>query len=408
MTAEPVAPAHLQALFSPSALQDPYSAYDAARALGEVQPPPPGFFGWFAFGHPEVSAVLKSPHGGADRFGGDPEFERTKSYALLKPMMLFHDGASHARLRGLATQAFTPKAVGETREFVQGAVNTLLDAMKRKEAAGEPVDFVRDLAVPLPVTVILQMLGLPADDGEKFKEWSDHLAFLLDGSSQSREKFEAAEAAAHQMSVYFRDVADELRAHPKPGLMSALALAEADQGRLNNEELLANAVLLLAAGHETTTNLLSGGLLALAQFPEQWRRLVQDETMTANAVEELLRFVSPVQGTSRLALADFSFDGVTIPTGSHVNLFVAAANRDARVFPEPHRLDLSRPNAKNHLAFAVGAHYCLGASLARLEGQIVFRTLADRFPGLSIAPQPLSYRANFLLRGLEHLFVALG
>lgn len=391
-----------QALFSPQALKDPYPLYARARRHGAVLHVPE----WgnaIVLGHAEASALLKDHRVSAVRGVAPPGMQDSAAYALLRSMMLFHDGASHARLRGLATQAFTPRAIAETRAFVEAAVDDLLDEAARR---GD-FDVVRDLAVPLPVAVIVEMLGLPGGDRERFKAWSESIAALLDGSTVSPETLPGIEADAREMRAYFRDVADELRANPRPGLLGALALAEAQGDRLSNDELLSNAVLLLAAGHETTTNLISGGVLALAQHPREWERLVQDEGVTVNAVEELLRFVNPVQGTGRVLVQDAEVGGVHLTAGTFLTVMTAAANRDPRRFERPDALDLTRESAKAHLAFAVGPHYCLGASLARLEGQVVFRRLADRFPRLSVPEQPLSYRHNYVLRGLTGLRATL-
>ena len=211
---------------------------------------------------------------------------------------------------------------------------------------------------------------------------------------------ERVEGQAREMRQYFRGLADELRAHPQPGLLSALAAAEDGGERLSSDELLANAVLLLAAGHETTTNLISGGLLELSNQPDAWATLVERPELATNITEELLRLTSPVQNAVGRGLSqDLQLGGQTLAAGSIVGLILAAANRDPAVFPDPDRLDPLRANSARHLAFASGPHYCLGASLARLEGEVVFRTLAERYPQTRVLPQPVQFRPNFVLRG---------
>ena len=389
-----------QALFSPQAIADPYPLYAQAQTLAAQQGQGgllsvPEWNTTLAFSHEAVSAVLRSPaavSGQGFAQGGEAYPE---AMLVLRPMMLFHNGASHTRLRGLAQAAFTPRVVAQSRELVQSRLDTLLRA-----AAGKPsFDAAEELAVPLPVGVITEMLGLKGADEAKFREWSGAVAELLGGSDSTPELMERVERQAHDMRTYFRGLADELRAHPQPGLLSALAAAEDGGEKLSSDELLANAVLLLAAGHETTTNLIAGGLLELSRQPEAWAALVERPELAGSVTEELLRLTSPVQRTGRGLSQDVQIGDRTLPAGSFVGLILAAANRDPAVFADPDRLDPQRPNSARHLAFASGPHYCLGASLARLEGEVVFRTLAERYPDLKVLPQHVRFRPNFVLRG---------
>jgi len=399
-----------QAMFSPQAIADPYPLYAQAKSLAEQQGsragllPVPEWNIHLALTHEAVSAVLRSPAAvsGAGFAQGQSEDAYPEAMRVLRPMMLFHNGPSHTRLRGLAQAAFTPKVVAQNRELVQARLDRLLNAVQ-----GE-FDAVEDLAVPLPVGVITEMLGLAGEDEAKFREWSGAIAELLGGSNSTPELMERVEAQAHEMRQYFRGLADELRARPQPGLLSALAAAEDGGERLSSDELLANAVLLLAAGHETTTNLISGGLLELSKQPQAWAALVERPELAGNVTEELLRLVSPVQRTGRGLAQDMQVAGQTLPAGSIVGLIVAAANRDPAVFSDPHRLDVQRSNSARHLAFASGPHYCLGASLARMEGEVVFRTLAERYPDMRVMPQQVGFRPNFVLRGPLALRTALG
>ncbi|WP_407540566.1 cytochrome P450 [Deinococcus radiomollis] len=389
-----------QSLFSPQAIADPYPLYAQAQEVAARQGhgallSVPEWNATLAFSHEAVSAVLRSPaalSGQGFAQGGEAYPEAT---LVLRPMMLFHNGASHTRLRSLAQAAFTPRVVAQSRELVQSRLDTLLNA-----AAAKPsFDAADELAVPLPVGVITEMLGLKGADEAKFREWSGAVAELLGASDGTPELMERVERQAHDMRAYFRGLADELRAHPQPGLLSALAAVEDGGEKLSSDELLANAVLLLAAGHETTTNLIAGGLLELSRQPAAWAALVERPELAAGVTEELLRLTSPVQRTGRGLAQDFQIGNLTLPAGSFVGLILAAANRDPAMFPDPHRLDPFRSNSARHLAFASGAHYCLGASLARLEGEVVFRTLAERFPKLNVPTQEVKFRPNFVLRG---------
>ncbi|EYB69516.1 cytochrome P450 [Deinococcus phoenicis] len=406
------AAALLQGYWQGAHLADPPAYLDRMRAVSPVLYAPGAGFALLS-GHAEVAAALKSPHVRTGKYDGDPAFQATASHALMSPMMLFHDGPSHTRLRSLAQRAFTPRVLEESREFITGLTDELLDgAARQARAGGGEVDAVRALAVPLPVSVIVQMLGLQGTDADRFKTWAGSVADLLGGLNVTLERWAQVEADAAAMRAYFRTLADDLRAHPQPGLLSALAAAEASPeeggGRLSGEELLANAVLLLVAGHETTSNLISGSLHALHEWPQERVWLAADpEHRAANAVEELLRFVSPVQGTGRFTTTPLTLGGVELPAGLHLGLSLAGANRDPRVYDDPHRLNLARENARTHLSFAAGAHYCLGASLARMEAAIFLTRFLGRFPEYGVPEQSLAYLPNFTLRGLRELRVRL-
>ena len=399
-----------QTMLSPEAIADPYPLYAQAQRLARLQGTGdvlrvPEWNTALAFSHGAVSAVLRSPAAvsGGGFFQEEGENAYPEAMLVLKPMMLFHNGASHTRLRSLAQAAFTPRVVAGSRELVQSRLDRLLQS-----AAGKAeFDAVADLAVPLPVGVITEMLGLKGADEAKFREWSGAVAELLGGSNGTPELMQRVEGQAHEMRGYFRGLADELRAHPQPGLLSALAAVEDGGERLSSDELLANAVLLLAAGHETTTNLISGGLLELSRQPEAWAALVERPELAVSVTEELLRLTSPVQRTGRGLSQDTQIGGQALTAGSFVGLIVATANRDPAVFADPDRLNPQRPNSARHLVFASGPHYCLGASLARLEGEVVFRTLAERYPDVKVLPQQVNFRPNFVLRGPLTLRAAL-
>lgn len=389
----------LDAYWKGAWLADPPAFLHRARGVSPVLHDPSRGLALLT-GHPEVSAALRSPHVRTTRYEGGEAVRASASYAVMSPMMLFHDGPSHTRLRSLAVRAFTPRVLEESREFIETLTDELLDDAARQDE----VDGVAALATPLPVTVIVRMLGLSGTDADRFRAWSESIADLLGGVNVTPERWAQVEADARAMRAYFRTLADDLRANPQPGLLSALAAAEDEGGRLSGEELLANAVLLLVAGHETTSNLISGSLHALHEHREERAWLAEDpEARVGNAVEELLRFLSPVQGTGRVTTAPLPLGGVELPAGTFLSVSLAGANRDPRVFENPDTLNLARENARLHLAFAAGAHYCLGASLARLEGSVFLTRLLTRFPAYRVPEQGLTYRPNFTLRGLREL-----
>ncbi|WP_102125523.1 cytochrome P450 [Deinococcus planocerae] len=402
-TSSPDRAAILEAFWQGGHLADPPAFLDRAREVSPVLYDPQMGLALLT-GHASVSAALKSPHVRTTKYEGGDAFRASESHAVMAPMMLFHDGPSHTRLRSLAQRAFTPRVLEESREFIGSLTDELLDEAARQGEA----DGVAALAVPLPVTVIVRMLGLSGADAERFRGWSASVADLIGGLDVTPERWAQVEADARAMRSYFRTLADDLRAKPQPGLLSALAAAGNEGGRLSGEELLANAVLLLVAGHETTSNLISGSLHALHESPDQRAWLAENPAERAgNAVEELLRFLSPVQGTGRVALHPLTLGEVELPAGTFLSVSLAGANRDPRVFDDPHALDLARENARHHLGFAAGAHYCLGASLARLEGSVFLTRLLTRFPDYRVPEQPLAYRPNFTLRGLQELRLSL-
>jgi cytochrome P450 len=271
------------------------------------------------------------------------------------------------------------------------------------------MDVIEELAYPLPVTVISELLGVPAGDSETVKEWSRDVARALDAIALpvGPEVIERGRLATDGMADYFRGLSGERRRHPGPDLLSGLVEAEEAGDRLSERELLATCILLYVAGHETTVNLIGNGLLALLRHPEERRRLHEDPRLLPGAIEELLRYDGPVQRTGRMAATDIEIGGVPIPKGSLVLGLLGAANRDPAHFAAPDRLDLGRDEPR-HLAFGSGIHYCLGAPLARLEAQVAIGTVLRRFPALTLAAERPIWRPSSTLRGLEVLPVALG
>lgn len=334
--------------------------------------------------------------------------EHPKNGPRLSDTMLFKDAADHERLRGLVSKAFTPRMIEGLRPRIQQVADELLDAA---EPNGR-IDLIADFAYLLPVTIICELLGVPPADRADFRGWTANVARSLDPSMNEAEEADiirAGEEAALAFGTYFADLVHRRRADPGNDLVTALIRAQDGEDRLNADELAATFVLLLVAGHETTTNLIGNGTLALLRNPEQLDKLCSDlspEKLRV-AVEELLRYEPPVAGVLRIATQDISFGGTVIPAGHDVFVIIGAANRDPAVFPDPDRLDIGRADNR-HLTFSGGPHFCLGAPLARLEGQIAFATLLRRYPKLELETEEPRWRETFTLRGLKQLPVRLG
>lgn len=317
---------------------------------------------------------------------------------VLADWLVFRDPPDHTRLRGLLQASFTPRELERSRDRIQATVDGLIDAVAER---GE-MDFIRDFAFPLPATVIAVLIGAPTGDIDRIKAWSNRLAAYLGGAVDERDNFAEARAGLSAMVDYFRELLREREKSPREDLMTLMLEAEHEGDRLTRDEVVANCVLLLFAGHETTTNLLGNGLFHLLQHPDQTRALEADRALTPGAVEELLRYDGPVPATIKVATRDVEWHGRTIRRGDMVVPFLSAANRDPRQFPDPDRLDVRREPQRN-LAFGYGIHFCLGAWLARLEAQLSFDTLLERLPNLALASVEPRWRPTIFLRGLESL-----
>ncbi len=393
-------------LFGPEMVPDPYPVYHRLRAAHPV------FWvthldAWVVTSYEAVSAGLRNPQLSSDRFGRIKQRLAAKGLDVLVDervvSMLHKDPPDHSRLRGLVNKAFTPRAVEAMEGHIQGIVDGLLDAVKSRGG----MDVIEDLAYPLPVTVIAEMLGVPTEDRDRFKKWSDEISVVLGGDVTVLPEavLRRVLEARNELADYFRVVVAQRREKPGLDLLTALVQAEEDGGRLTEDELYSTAILLLIAGNETTTNLIGNGLLALLRHPDQMRRVWDDASLVPSAVEEILRYDSPVQLTSRLAKVDLEMHGTKISRGQWVYLLLAAANRDPAQFSDPDRFDVGRAENK-HIAFGAGPHFCMGAPLARLEAQVVLHTLRRRFPaGLRLGTENPEYRNNFNLRGLKSLSV---
>jgi cytochrome P450 len=335
----------------------------------------------------------------ADNIADDAPMRGTMFESLNARPMLFSDPPDHTRIRGLVNKAFTPKRVDQLRGRMETIVDELLDEV---EGAGS-MDIIERVAYPLPVIMIAELLGVPASDRELLKSWSEPLGRTIDPMDNiDAEFFNEIAGAGIAFIAYFAQLINERRQSPRDDLLSALIAAEESGDKLTQEEVIVNLILLLIAGHETTTNLIGNGMLALLRHPDEMAELRADPTMIKTAVEELLRYDSPVQLDARTALEDVEIGGVVIPKKEQPVLLLAAANRDPAQFPDPDRLDLRRaPNA--HIAFSSGIHFCVGASLARAEGQVAINAMLRRMPKLALADANPPYKENVTLRGLATL-----
>ena len=318
--------------------------------------------------------------------------------AVMVKQMLFMDAPAHTRLRGLASVAFTPQRVRVLRGHIQGIADKLLDHVQTR---GE-MDMIADFAAPLPAIVTAEMLGVPTEDHTKLKKWSADFAEMLGNFQHNPDRIPRVLESTNNLTNYFRDKIEEMRDNPREGLIHSFMTAELDGDRLTEEEIIANCVVTMVGGQETTTNLIGNGILTLLRNPEKLARLRDNPDLLQSGVEELLRYESPSQHTGRIAREDVEMGGKTIRKGQAVMAIMAAGNRDPDRFTDPDELILDRADNK-HLAFGWSSHFCFGAPLARTEAQIAFATLLRRLPNLQLTPAPLTWRDNSGLRGLTAL-----
>ncbi|MBV9301933.1 MAG: cytochrome P450 [Acidobacteriaceae bacterium] len=317
--------------------------------------------------------------------------------ALMVKQMLFLDPPTHTRIRSLAACVFTPRRVSVLRDRIENIARRLL---LRVAETGE-MDVMADFASPLPAIITATLLGVPEEDYEQLKDWSADFAEMLGNFQHNPDRTPRILKTVEEMTTYFRDRIREQHQHPREGLLHSLLTAEVNGDKLSEEEVIANSIITMIGGQETTTNLIGNGLLALLRNPAELDRLRRDGSLLGSAVEELLRYDCPSQHTARIAPADMEMGGKRISGGQAVIAVMAAANRDPERFPDPDRLDLSRADNR-HLAFGWASHFCFGAPLARLEGQISF-SLLTQLPNLHLTSESLQWRNNLGLRGLVAL-----
>jgi pimeloyl-[acyl-carrier protein] synthase len=387
-------------LLDPEVLANPYPLYHRLRTEDPVHWDP-FLHAWVVTRYSDVVRVLH--HFSADRTPS-PEQLKSMNLSALSPIaavmvkqMLFLDAPAHTRLRSLASSAFTPARVRVLRSHIQQIADTLLDAAMDRRA-GE-IDIIAEFAEPLPAIVTAEMLGVPTNDHRRLKDWTADFAEMLGNFQHNPDHIPKVLRTLEEMLEYFRERVRELRVHPREGLINSLLTAEVNGDRLTEEEVIANSIVTMVGGQETTTNLIGNGLLTLLRHPAEMQRLRDDPALIPPAVEELLRYESPSQHTARMAPCDLELGGRKIKKRQAVIAVMGAGNRDPERFPDPDRLDLARPDNR-HLAFGWAAHFCFGAALARIEGQVSFSSILSRMPNLVLEQVPLRWRTNLGLRGL--------
>ena len=394
----------LYRLFDPEVLAHPYPLYHQLRREDPVHWDP-FLHAWVVTRYADVLTVF---HHFSAHCAPTPEQLQALGLSALTPLaqvmrhqMLFMDPPAHGRVRGLASKAFTPRRVEALRAHIQEITNALLDAV---QAQGR-MDVIADLAYPLPAIITAEMLGVQTSDWQQLTAWSADFAQALGNFQLHPDRTTQVIKSLHEMCAYFRAAMQAHRQCPRAGLVSTLMSVEQDGDRLTEEEVIANLIITMVGGQETTTNLIGNGMLTLLRHRDQLEKLKGDLSLVPSAVEEMLRYESPNQKTMRLAPYDVALGGKTIRQRQSVIAVIGAANRDPAYFPDPDRFDICRQDNR-HVAFAWANHFCFGAPLARLEGQIVFETVLRRMPNLRLEPGPVTWRENLGLRGLTALRVA--
>jgi cytochrome P450 len=396
--------ASLLDLTDPTVVADPYPAFARARAQAPVQWHE-GLGLWLAFTHAESNAVLRDRRLGRIWRDREPG-ERFESFNLIhRNAILEMEPPSHTRLRRLISTAFARGHVERLRPWVEDLAGRLVDELVERSGGSEPVDVLSGMAEQLPVDVIAELLGVPEADRPLLRPWSNAIVKMYEyGRTTAAE--EAAERAADEFVTYLRELAADRRRHLGDDLVSSLvSIRDADGDRLTEDELVTTCILLLNAGHEATVNVTGNGLLALLRHPGQLARLRADRDLLPTAIEELMRFDSPLQLFERTATADVDIGGVTVREGQKIAALLGAANRDPAVFPDPGTLDVGRTD-NPHISFGAGVHFCIGAPLARVELQASFGALLDRTSRLELGGEPVR-RPEFVIRGLADLPVVL-
>ena len=396
--------AHVHDLLDSQVLANPYPVYHRLRAEDPVHWNE-NWDCWILTRYTDVLESMKDSRLSNARIIAYldqlPETVRQSMHPLkrhISTWLAFKDPPDHTRLRQLVSNAFSSRVVEAMRPRIEAIVSKLLQAVR----CNGRMDVIHDFAHPLPSIVITEMLGVPPEGRDQCKKWSDDIVAFL-GSGRARpDRSERAQQSVHSLKAYMQGIVTERRKNPKEDLVTALIDAEEQGAKLSEEELVGNCISLLIAGHETTTNLIGNGLLALLQNPAQLQKLKENPALIETAVEELLRYDSPLQRNWRMATEDLVIGGRRIREGQIVLQLLSAANRDPAQFPDPDRLDITRrPN--RHVAFGYGIHFCLGAPLARVEAQIAIRTLLGHLPALRLTGEQLEWQENIAVRALKSL-----
>lgn len=391
----------LYQLLDPEVLANPYPLYQRLRTESPVYWDP-YLHAWVVTRYADVITVL---HQFSANRTPTPEQFAALGLAELGPVsqmmvkqMLFMDAPDHTRLRSLASTAFTPARVEVLRSHIKEIIDSLLSPLLKKGR----MDLIADLAAPLPAIVTAELMGVPTSDSDQLKAWSADFAEVLGNFQHNPDRASKTLKCVEEMRQYFGEAIERLRNEPREGLIYSLMTAEIDGDRLSEEEIIANSIVTMVGGQETTTNLIGNGVLALLRNPDQLNRLRNDLSLIPTAVEELLRYESPSQHTARIAPRDVEMGGQQIRKGQAVIAVMGAGNRDPERFPDPDRLDLGRTDNR-HLAFGWASHFCFGAPLARIEGQLAVEAIVQRLPNLKLEGTPLVWRDNLGLRGLTAL-----
>ncbi len=394
-------------LLTPQYLADPYAVFSDLRSNDPVHWSE-RMNGWVVTRYDDVKIALQdtrliSGQRLRSYMGQFPEAIQKRMESLYNnytKWLVMMDPPNHTRLRALVNKAFTPRMVEGLRPLIQKLNDELFDAF---EAAGR-MDAIKGLAYPLPASVISEMLGIPQKDRQQFNQWADEMTAFLGSGRPKVELAEAALKSVGELTRYFLSIVAERRANPKEDLISILVGVEEEGQKITEDEILAMCIFLLVAGHETTMALISNGLLALLRYPDQFDKLKKDPVLVESAVEEFLRYDSPLQHQIRIADEDFEMRGKAIKKGQRVVLMLGAANHDPEMFPNPDQLDICRsPN--RHLAFGLGKHFCIGAPLARLEGHMVFADILRRFPTLKLENEDIEWRIDTSMRNPKEMWV---
>jgi len=390
-------------LLDPEVLANPYPLFHRMRSEDPVHWDP-FLHSWVVTRYSDVMEVLLSFS--ADRTP-TPEQLDQMGLSSLNPIarvmvqqMLFMDAPAHTRLRTLAAKAFTPARVEQLRSHIHDIVKNLLDGLQGRDE----IDVIADIAEPLPAIVTAELMGLPTQDHVQLKLWSSDFAEMLGNFQHNPERYPRVLKTVNEMTAYFQNAVREVRENPREGLIHSLLTAEVDGDRLTEDEVICNCIVTMVGGQETTTNLIGNGLLTLLRNPGELQKLRNDLSLIPSAVEEMLRYESPSQHTARMCPSDREMGGKLIQKRQAVIAVMAAANRDPERFPDPDRFDITRADNR-HLAFGYAAHFCFGAPLARVEGQLAFGAMLRRYPTIKLAQDPLEWRTNLGLRGLKALKV---
>ena len=386
----------------PATVHDPYPRYEQLRSEDPVHWNE-GIQVWVLTRYQDVLDALRNPHLSSVTIptllrqtgSGDEALEK-----IFLDMMLFSDPPDHTRLRSLANKAFTPTVLAGIRSQIQDTVDRLLDDVQERGS----MEVISDLAYPLPSVVISELLGVADGDLERFKKWTNVIAAFLGNIREVEDNIGPARESVAELNRFLKETIAKRRAEPKDDLLSALVTAEDQGDSFSEDELYSMCIMLIFAGHETTTNLIGNGILALIENPSQLELLRNQPSLIESTVEEIIRHNGPVQSISRIALEDLQIGNKQIANGDRISLTLGAANRDPERFSDPDRFNIERTDGR-HIGFGFGIHFCLGAALARMEGQAAIGSVVSRMPELALGEQTLEWRYNPVLRGLKELNV---